>query len=229
VLITASDKVAFGARYLSRHTIKPDDLSFESTQVPTGLRTPVPLPGIPAGTPIDAILAPQFAPGASLGNQSAATELTVPDQFVGGVAITPTARLKLLVDYQFSTWSVFENLEFTTERGLDEIIVKNYRDTSGVRIGVDYDLGGRVALRAGFLAHEAAAPDGSVTPDLPEGARREYTAGFGTRFSPHLAVDFAYQYIDQEDRNGRVLLSGPDTGVYAFHANLFGATVILRF
>jgi len=229
VLITASEKLAFGARYLSRHTIKADDLSFESTQVATGLRTPVPLPGIPAGTPIDALLAPQFAPGGPLGNQSAATELTVPDQVVAGVAITPMAHLKLLFDYQFSTWSVFENLEFTTERGLDEIIVKNYRDTNGVRIGVDYDLGGRVALRAGFLGHQAAAPDGSVTPDLPEGARREYTAGVGTRFGRRVAVDLAYQYIDQEDRNGRVLLNGPDTGVYTFHANLFGATVVLRF
>src|SRR5262249_18777194 len=53
VLITANEKLSFGARYLSRHTIKTDDLSFESTQIPTGLRTPVPLPGIPAGTPID--------------------------------------------------------------------------------------------------------------------------------------------------------------------------------
>jgi long-chain fatty acid transport protein len=229
VLITANEKLSFGARYLARHTIKPDDLSFDSSQIATGLRTPVPLPGIPPGTPIDALLAPQFAPGGRLATQSAATELTVPDQFVAGVAVTPSAQLKLLLDYQFSTWSVFESLEFTTERGLGEVIVKNYRDTGGVRMGVDYDLGRHVALRGGFLVHQAAAPDGSVTPDLPEGARREYTAGFGARFSRHFTLDVAYQYIDQEDRNGRVLLSGPDTGVYAFHANLFGATAIVRF
>ena len=146
-----------------------------------------------------------------------------------GAAITPTAQLKLLVDYQFTTWSVFESLEFTTEAGLGEIIVKNYRDTSGMRIGVDYGLSERVALRGGFLAHQAAAPDGSVTPELPEGARREYTVGLGARLSHRFAVDVAYQYIDQEDRNGRVLLTGPDTGTYRFHANLFGATVVVRF
>jgi long-chain fatty acid transport protein len=229
VLITANEKLSFGARYLSRHTINPGDLTFESAQIPTGLQTPVPLPGIPSGTPIDALLAPQFAPGGRLANQNAATELTVPDQFVAGVAIMPTERLKLLVDYQFMTWSVFESLEFSTERGLEEIIVKNYRDTSGVRVGVDYGVTEHVALRGGFLAHQAAAPDGSVTPELPEGARREYTAGLGAHLSKHFAVDAAYLYLDQEDRNGRVLLSGPDTGTYSFHANLFGVSVIVRF
>jgi len=229
VLIKADEKLSFGARYLSRHTLKADDLTLESAQVPTGLRTPIPLPGIPAGTPIDTLLAPQFAAGGRLSNQTASTQITVPDQFVAGVAIRPTQRLTLLADYQFTTWSVFESLAFTTERGLNELIVKNYRDTSGIRIGVDYGFTERVALRGGFVTHQAAAPDGSVTPDLPEGARLEYTAGVGARLNRRFAVDFAYQYIDQEDRNGRVLLTGPDTGTYAFHANLFGATVTVGF
>lgn len=229
VLVTASDKISFGARYLSRHTIQSDELALESEQIATGLRTPVPLPGIPQGTPIDALLAPQFAAGGRLANQDAATELTVPDQIVAGVAITPTPRLKLLVDYQFTTWSVFERLEFSTERGLEETIEKNYRNTGGVRLGVDYGVTPRLALRGGFLAHQAAAPDGSVTPDLPEGARTEYTAGLGARLSPRFAFDIAYQYIRQEDRDGRVLLQGPDTGTYAFHANLFGATAVVKF
>jgi long-chain fatty acid transport protein len=229
LLVKANEKLSFGARYLSRHTIEDDELALESAQVPTGLRTRVPLPGIPAGTPVDALLAPQFAAGGRLSNQSAVTELTVPDQFVAGVAIMPTGRLTLLADYQFTTWSLFERLEFTTEHGLHELILKNYRNTSGLRIGADYGATGRLTLRGGFLFHQAAAPDGSVTPDLPEGARMEYTAGLGARLSERIAVDVAYQYIDQEKREGRLLLSGPDTGTYTFHANLFGATLIVRF
>src|SRR4051812_21057594 len=73
VLVKAGDKLSFGARYLSRHTIKRDDLTLESTQISTALRTPIPLPGIPAGTPVDTLLAPQFAGGARLSSQSAAT------------------------------------------------------------------------------------------------------------------------------------------------------------
>ena len=229
VQIKANDKLSFGARYLSRHTVKPDSLELESTQIATGLRVPIPLPGIPAGTPIDALLAPQFAEGARLGNQGAVTELTIPDQFVVGVAVMPSEGVTLLADYQFTTWSVFKTLEFATDQGLDEVIIKNYRDTSGIRLGGDFGLADGFAVRGGFLWHQAAAPDGSITPDLPEGARKEYTAGVGLRFSEGVALDLAYQYIDQEKRDGRVLLTGPDTGVYTFHANLFGAALVLKF
>jgi len=229
LLVRATDTVSFGARYLSRHTIARDDLTLESQQVATGLRTPVPLPGIPQGTPIDTLVAPLFNPGGRLADQEAATELTVPDQFVAGVAIQPTARLTLLADYQLSTWSVFENLTFTTTSGVSEVVVKNYRDTSGVRVGADYRVTDRLAIRAGVLAHQAAAPDGSVTPDLPEGARVEYTAGLGARLNDRFSLDAAYQYIDQETRNGRTRFSGPDTGRYAFHANLFGVSLVTRF
>ncbi len=229
LLVRVNDTVSFGARYLSRQTISQDDLTLETQQIATGLRTPVPLPGIPQGTPIDTLVAPLFSPGGRLANQEAATELTVPDQFVAGVAIQPTTRLTLLADYQLTTWSVFENLAFTTTNGLSELVVKNYRDTSGVRVGADYRATDRVAIRAGVLAHQAAAPDGSVTPDLPEGARVEYTAGLGARLNDRFSVDAAYQYIHQDTRNGRTLLSGPDTGSYAFHANLFGASLVMSF
>ena len=46
--------VSFGARYMSRQIVKLDDLELTSTQINTNLRTAVPLPGIPVGTPIDA-------------------------------------------------------------------------------------------------------------------------------------------------------------------------------
>lgn len=230
VLITASQKVSFGGRYLSRQTIKIDHVDLEVSQIPTGLRTPVPLPGVPTGTLVDALLAPQFAPGVGrLSNQQAATKITVPDQIVAGIAITPIESLKLLADYQFTVWSTFQNLTFTAQRGLDETIVKNYRNTNGMRIGADYGISKSIALRGGVLTHEAAAPDGSVTPELPEGARLEYTAGIGARVNQRFAVDLAYQHISQEDRNGRLLLRGPDTGIYAFHANLFGATAVFSF
>jgi long-chain fatty acid transport protein len=229
LLARVNETVSLGARYLSRHTIARNDLDLESQQIATGLRTPVPLPGIPQGTPIDTLVAPLFNPGGRLASQEAGTELTVPDQFVAGVAVRPTTRLTLLADYQLTTWSVFESLAFTTTNGLSEVVVKNYRDTSGMRVGVDYRATDRLAIRGGFLAHQAAAPDGSVTPDLPEGARLEYTVGLGVRTNDRFSVDAAYQYIDQETRNGRTRLSGPDTGTYGFHANLFGVSLVMTF
>jgi long-chain fatty acid transport protein len=229
VLVTTSRSLSLGARYLSRHTVDAEHLDLESTQVATGLRVPVALPGIPAGTPVDGLVAPLFGATGRIGNQQAATRLTVPDQIVVGAAVTPVDRLTLLGDYQLTTWSVFKALEFATDRGLDETIVKNYRNTSGVRLGADYRVTGAVALRAGVLAHQAAAPGGSVTPDLPEGARVELTAGAGVRVQRGVWIDLAYMRLYQQDRSGRVTLTGPDTGTYAFHANLFGASAVIRF
>jgi long-subunit fatty acid transport protein len=75
-----------------------------------------------------------------------------------------------------------------------------------------------------------------VTPNLPEGYRTSFTAGFGTHLGESILVDLAYQYIEQSDRQGRTVDSGatPPTaalnnGLYRFHAHLFGATFSYAF
>jgi long-chain fatty acid transport protein len=229
LLVKGDGPVSFGARYMTRQKVEADDLELTTEQIATGLRTPVPLPGIPAGTPIDLILAPQFAPGARLADQGASTELTLPDQLVLGIAIRPADRWLIALDYQWVNWAVFESLDFKTENGLEEVITKNYESTSGLRLGVEYAATPRVTLRAGALWHEAAAPLGSVTPDLPEGARGEFTVGGGFALTSHISLDLAYQYLSQEDRFGRTQLTGPDTGIYEFGANLLGAGLVWKF
>ena len=91
-------------------------------------------------------------------------------------------------------------------------------------------LNSSTTLRAGYLFHHAASPKETVTPNLPEGKRTEFTAGFGTRLGGKARVDLAYQYIDQADRRGRIVPNPAITnGVYAFHAHLFGATFSYAF
>src|SRR5262249_61928169 len=58
--VQVTDWLDVGARYLSRQTVSFDDGSVKIAQVPTGLVVPAPLPGIPAGTSVDAVLAPQL-------------------------------------------------------------------------------------------------------------------------------------------------------------------------
>lgn len=228
-IVNPDGPVSFGVRYMTRQKIEADDLELETRQISTGLRTPVPLPGIPAGTPIDALLAPQFQSGARLSNQGAATELTLPDQLAIGVAFKPTEKVKVLADYWWTNWSQFETLEFRTENGLEEVINKKYENTNAFRFGVDMDASEMLVVRGGFILHDAAAPDGSITPDLPEGGRWLVSGGLGLRVSQAMRMDLAYMYLKQEQRDGRTQLVGADTGVYTFHANLFAATLVWRF
>lgn len=234
--IKATDRISFGARYLSRQRIDIDDGEADITQIPTGLTLAPGNPIEPAQpVPVDALLAPNFAAG-SLTDQSASTSLRFPDQLVLGTAVQVTPELQLLFDYQWTHWAVFDELVLDFEKLPTRVLRQDFRSTSGLRIGGEYALTGTTALRAGFLTHGAAVPDQSVTPRLPEGARTEVTVGLGTRVSRLLHVDAAYQYIDQADRRGRstdagveVPTAAANNGLYRSTAHLFGLTIMLGF
>jgi len=233
----ATDRVAVGLRYLGGQTVAVSNGRIESKQVLTGFRLPIALgPTLPAGTPVDALLAGQFADGAALSNQGATTELPLPAQMVVGMAVDVTPQLKALVDYQFVNWSAFDTLVVEQEFGPDLVNVESYEDSHGLRLGLEYLLGDRAVVRGGFLAHGAAAPDQTVTPLLPEGPRREYTLGVGAKLTGKLRFDVAYQYLDQSDRAGRstdgglaVPTAAVNNGVYRFRAHLVGFAFALGF
>jgi long-subunit fatty acid transport protein len=137
-------------RYLFRQQVTING-EVATTQIPTNLALPVTIPGVPAGTPIDVVIRPGFAPGSGLSNQSANTALPLPDQFVVGVAISPTQKFKLLADYQRTHWSLFDTVTITNQFAPATVLVESYRDTDGVRIGGEYGIN-RLTVRAGFDA-----------------------------------------------------------------------------
>jgi long-subunit fatty acid transport protein len=108
---------------------------------------------------------------------------------------------------------------------------------SGLRIGTDIGLGEKSEFRAGFNVHGPAAPDQTVTPNLPEGSRRELSLGFGAKLSKAVRIDFAYLYLHQPDRAGRTNpgvnpaapAASDNNGVYSFMAHLFGLSMSVRF
>ncbi|HET8648774.1 MAG TPA: outer membrane protein transport protein, partial [Gemmatimonadales bacterium] len=217
VLVRATDRLSFGARYLSRQLVKISDGKAEISQVNTGLVVPADLPSptnpgvvaIPRGTPIDIVLAPEFANGGPLADQSAATYLRFPDQLVLGLAYQVTPRAKLLFDYQYTNWHVFDQLEIDLANLGPVVYYQNNHETHDFRLGGEYALSESTELRLGAYTHNAAAPSSAVIPNLPEGPRTSFTAGLGTRLTNSLHLDLAYQYIDQADRRGRTVDLGP--------------------
>ncbi len=232
-----TNKLALGARYLTRQKVEINNGQVAFTQIQTGIVLAAGNPfGAPAGTPLDAVLAPRFLADSTLGSQSASTSNTLPDQIVVGAAYQLTDKFKVLFDYQRVNWKVFDALVLNFENAGQRTLVENYRASNGYRIGGEYAIRPTTMIRAGFLTHTAAAPDETVTPNLPEGPRSEFTLGLGTRLTGALRVDLAYQYIDQADRRGRSTDGGftaPTTavnnGLYKFNAHLFGATFALAF
>jgi len=230
IIVKPTEQFSIGARYLTRQKIDVTEGEFTSEQIGTGFRLPVSLGPFPAGTPVDPILATQFQEGALLGPQGGKTDVTLPDQLVIGIAIMPSPGFKFAFDYQWVNWSLFDELVIELENGLTSEYTENYNNTSGLRFGVEFMLSEATALRGGYLYHQAAAPDETVTPLLPEAERNEITVGLGQRLGSSFTLDLAYQYIKQSDRAGRTVPEGqPNNGVYKFNANLFGLTLGWRF
>jgi long-chain fatty acid transport protein len=137
-----------------------------------------------------------------------------------------------MADYQLVVWGWFNQLviDFANATTPDITLYEGYRDTHGIRVGVEHMHNDKVTLRGGYLYHSAAAPPETVTPLLPEGARNEITLGAGLKLAEHIHADLAYQYIRQNDRRGRVHdATVGNTGLYTFTAHLVGASVVLTF
>ena len=226
-------KLTIGGHWLTRRTI-----AFEGTvdfeQVLTGLTLPQGNPLAPGGAPlpIDGLTAQQFVPGGPLSDGAASTEITLPPQGSLGFAYTIDDKWKLMGDYQLVVWGWFYelNLDFANATTPDITLYEGYRDTHGVRVGVEHAPSEKLTLRGGYLYHSAAAPPQTVTPLLPEGARNEVTLGAGIALSKMIHADVAYQYIKQNDRRGRVHeITVGNSGLYTFSAHLLGATVVFTF
>ena len=235
-IVKASERVSLGARYLLRQHVDIDNGELSSAQIPTGLVLRAPLPGAPAGTPIDLLVRPQFVSGATLGPQSATTTLPFPDQLVIGGAVRMTSRVMLLADYQFTNWSLFDEVVIRNQFAPPTRLVESYRNTHGIRLGGEYAYAQGLTIRAGFDTHTAAAPDQSVTPLIPDAPRLEYTAGLTMPLFRRARMDAAYLFIDQRDRRGRTTDGGlavptaaVNNGAYQYYANLLCVSVVLGF
>jgi long-chain fatty acid transport protein len=232
LIVKASDRVSLGVRYLSRQKVKVDGGKVSFSPISTGITLAAGNPfGVPAGASLDAVLAGQFLPGAALADQGAKTALRMPEQWSFGLSVKPLTKLTVLFDVQYMHWAVFDTLSIDFANQTDNAVVpEEFQNTTAWRFGAEYQLSDHTTVRGGYLLHNSAEPNGSVTPNLPEGKRSEFTAGFGTRLTSQLGVDLAFQYIDQGDRRGRTVPFGqPDNGLFKFHAPLFGATITYAF
>lgn len=228
LLAKANDRLSFGARWMSgqRVDITNGKITTRQISVPN-VRVPVAGVGLVA---VDQIMAARaFGAGQTLSSgQSATTSIPLPDQVLAGVAVQATSNLKLLVDYEFTRWSMFDVLPINGQY-LKSQVLESYRNTNGVRVGAEIGLGSNALLRAGLDVHGAAAPAQTVTPNLPEAARQEYTVGLGFKLSPRARLDVGYMFLHQEDRAGRTGPGGAEAnnGVYSFKANI--PSVMLAF
>lgn len=231
-IIKVSDRLSIGGHWLTKKTITYDgDAVFKQLFTRLTLAPSNPL-GLPGGTPVDAVLGPEFQAGGPLASGAASTSIVMPPQGSLGFAYNVRDNWTIMADYQYVVWGWFQSvvIKFQNPTTPTLSLSPKNKDTHGIRLGTEYDPSPKLTLRGGYLYHTASSPTDFVTPLLPEAPRNEFTVGLGYAFTPKLHGDFAYQYIAQQDRRGRVFPPPvSNTGVYEFSAHLFGAGLAYTF
>ena len=115
----------------------------------------------------------------------------------------------------------------------DRLLFEDYNNTSSIRVGVDHRFTNGAALRGGFAAAAAAAPDVTVTPLLPEQDRTYWTIGGGYPITSRFTVDGAFMKIFTPGRRGRLdertartqTAEQLNVGSYTLRANIFSLSL----
>jgi long-chain fatty acid transport protein len=230
-----------GARFLSQLSFNYDDADATFEQRPTGLILAANNPlGFPANTPVDNLLAPQFTGNGALTPQKVKTQIRHPSQVQLGVAYTGIERTSLSVEYSYVGWKSFNQLPVDFQGNApDRILQEDYRSTTGVRLGAEHRLVSGVALRGGFMAAVAAAPEETVTPLLPEQDRSLAMLGVGYPFAERFVLDASYAHLFTPGRRGRIDERAPgstreealalNSGSYVLSANIVSLSLKASF
>jgi long-chain fatty acid transport protein len=231
----------FGLRLLSQLSFNYDNADAVFTQTLTGITFPAAFsPALPAGTKLDTVLAKQFAAGGPLAPQKVTTQIRHPAQVQAGFAYTGFANTTLSAEYSYVGWKSFNQLPVQFQGGApSRVLIEEYNNTSGIRLGAERRLDRGVALRAGFSANASAAPAQTVTPLLPEQDRELGMLGVGLPFAGRYALDATYAHIFTPGRRGRLDERAPgstadqaialNNGSYSLSANIVSLTLKASF
>ncbi|MFB9843296.1 OmpP1/FadL family transporter [Mucilaginibacter ginsenosidivorans] len=115
-----------------------------------------------------------------------------------GFGFYPTKQWTIALDANLVGWNSFKALSFDYKNNTatlkDTHSPRNYKNTVSLRAGAQYKAKPDLALRFGGGYVTAAAPDGYVTPEVPDASRVYGTLGLGYTLAKHLDIDVSFEY-----------------------------------
>ncbi len=126
-------------------------------------------------------------------------EVTWPLWIGGGLAYKPTECLTLVLDAQYSKWSLLDELIAEYEKMPDGEFTLNWEDAVQIRLGGEYMVSPKTAIRLGYYYDPAPAPDETLNILFPSSTNHVVTAGFGHSFGKY-RIDAAAEYLLGADR-----------------------------
>jgi long-chain fatty acid transport protein len=180
--IEATEKFSIGLNYRSQVDMKVDggDAKFN--------------------VPASAITLGRFPSG---GTKFDAT-LPLPATASLGLGYKVTNNFTLAFDYNYVFWSAYKELKFNYEKPVNgatsSASPRNYQDASIFRIGAEYVLKEKLAIRAGYYFDQTPVKIGYMTPETPDANRNCFTFGLGYKISDKLSADASFLFIEGTER-----------------------------
>jgi long-chain fatty acid transport protein len=186
VQVKPSYRVTLGVNYRSRVNMKVNQGNVQFT-VPNALTNQFPL-------------------------TSFSSELPLPSVTSIGIGYKLTDELTVQGDFNFTSWSAYENLSFdyaqNTSLLQDTREERNYQNTLSFRLGGHLEVSDKVALMIGGAWDPSPVRDGIVTPDLPDANRWLATGGITYKPAEKLTLMAAVEYVSSLKRDSRYDAAG---------------------
>ena len=196
------------------------------------------------GSPTGALALAVLGLPARIGSQETGLinmDVTMPAHFQTGIKVRPFERWQFNVD---AVWTDYEEwdawaFEFDRSSAVTSLarlfspgstntrlrMPLEFQSTWNLAFGVQYDLTGRIQLRAGYEPRASAIPDDRRSPLVPINEARYYSVGLGYKWDKDTEIDLGVAQLRSEDRipaNTSCLANctGVDNVVYNPYAGL---------
>ncbi|NME67690.1 OmpP1/FadL family transporter [Flammeovirga aprica] len=165
-------------------------------------------------------------------------KLPLPSNIGIGVGYNATEKLSFALDFNYVTWSVYEELkiefpqgDYLNDDGQAEIkYARKWQDSYIINFGVEHRTTEALTIRAGAYYDTTPVQDGYLTPESPDANALGLTIGASYMIGDHFGVDAAFLYVNKEQRQNEVP-DGVDTGAMdgIYKATAYIPTVSLNY
>jgi long-chain fatty acid transport protein len=171
----------------------------------------------------------------STSNASGAASLSIelPDTWIISATHKLNDQWELLADISQQGWSSIPKLVINTTGfvgGSVQTKQYNWKDTTRLALGANYQYNDRVKLRVGIASDDGVVDDAHRTARLPDANRIWYSFGVQYKPSKDTAIDVAYAYVkaDKATINDTVT-AGTLKGEYDSNVQVLGVQYSMNF
>ncbi|RFN59637.1 OmpP1/FadL family transporter [Marixanthomonas ophiurae] len=171
-MFNPTDNLRIGANYRSEIILEAEEGDADFQNVPNSPLTPF------VDTQFDA-------------------SLPMPAELTVGLSYEFCEKWTFAFDYNRAFWDVYESLsiDFANPQVPDSENLRNYKNSSSYRFGLQYDVTEMFTLRAGYYFDETPVRDGYFAPETPRNDSSGYTAGLTVNVGKHFQIDASFLYL----------------------------------